>query len=348
KENADEDLQPRLIVSAGLPPVIEAEDFANSSGVSVLPSSDVGGGSMVEFSAAGNSASYDVRVAEAGTYLAAFRVASESGSVNLELAQDGTPITTLHRFVGSGETWTTIYKMVTLQAGFTTLTVSATDGNVQFLNWFELSASNKYFEDSVTEPVNVALNQSASASSVHSSPYTADKAVDGDLNTRWASSVLTPWMEVDFGETVQVNGSRIVETRDRIRSYEILAYNGTWETAFTGGNPNDAQTEQFPPVTGTKFRLQIMSATANPTIEEWELYGGAIDLSASMVMTPDSITLDWPNYPGDTYAVQRSTNLVTDAFSTTVESGIPALTQTNSITIEIPEEPASFFRIIAE
>ncbi|MDF7809697.1 hypothetical protein P4E94_19820, partial [Pontiellaceae bacterium B12219] len=32
KENADEDLQPRLIVSAGLPPVIEAEDFANSSG----------------------------------------------------------------------------------------------------------------------------------------------------------------------------------------------------------------------------------------------------------------------------------------------------------------------------
>ncbi|MDF7809643.1 discoidin domain-containing protein, partial [Pontiellaceae bacterium B12219] len=322
KENADEDLQPRLIVSAGLPPVIEAEDFANSSGVSVLPSSDVEGGSMVEFSAEGNSVSYDVRVAEAGTYLAAFRVASESGSVKLELAQDGTPITTINRVIDAGEIWTTIYKVVTLQAGFTTLTVSATGGNVQFLNGFELSASNTYFEDSVTEPVNVALNQSTSASSVHSSSYSAAKAFDGNLDTRWASTVLTPWLEVDLGSTVMINGARIVEYRDRIRSYEIQVYtDGSWVTAFVGGNPSEDQQDFFPAVKGARFRLQVTSATESPTIKEVELYGLPV-LSTSMALNPDSISLEWPNAPGTTYAVQRSTNLVTDAFSGTVEAGI--------------------------
>ena len=67
-----------------------------------------------------------------------------------------------------------------------------------------------------------------------------------------------------------------------------------------------------------------------------------------MALNTDSISFEWPNVPGWTYAVQRSTNLVADAFSATVESGIPALTETNSIAIEMPDDPSAFYRIIAE
>lgn len=348
KEHADADLQPRLICTTGLPPVVYADDFVASSGVSILPSSDVGGGSMIEFTEAGDSVSYDVSVSQAGTYLVGFRVASDAGSVNLELAQDGTPITTLNRFVGAGETWTTVYKMVTLQAGSTTLTVSATGGGIQFFNWFELSASNGHFEDSVVAPVNIALNQPASSNSVHSSGFLAGRAVDGNFSTRWASDGnSTPWLEVDFGSTVRVNGARFAEYFDRIRSYEIQVYNDGWETAFTGGNPSADQLDWFPVVEGSKFRLNILSATIDPTIWEFELYRAPDFSITSMEGDTDSISLEWPNTAGTTYSVLHSTDLGVDSW-TPIESGIPALFETNSFTTEFPDDPAGFYRIMAE
>ncbi|MDF7808676.1 discoidin domain-containing protein [Pontiellaceae bacterium B12219] len=335
---------------SGATTMVQAESYDDAIGVVALSSSDDGGGKMVVFDATGDEISYEVNVLVAGTYLVEFRVASDSGLVNLELAQNGTPLTTLNRVIDGGATWTSVYKMISLQAGASTLTVSATGEELQLLNWFELTASYGYFEFSTPmDPINIALNQTASASSVHSSSYAASKAFDGDLVTRWAATELTPWIEVDFGATVSINGIRIVETRDRIRSYEIQVYdNESWEPVFEGENPYDNQIEWFSEVSGSRFRLQIMSATSNPTVEEFELYGIS-DQSASMAkFEADSISFEWPNAPGTTYAVQCSTNLVTDAFSATVESGIPALTQTNSITVKIPDESAGFYRIIAE
>ncbi|MDF7798609.1 family 43 glycosylhydrolase [Pontiellaceae bacterium B1224] len=123
-----------------------------------------------------------------------------------------------------------------------------------------------------TEP-NIAQNQSVSASSTHSSSYSVEKAFDGSLSTRWASTgESTPWIEVGFGSPVSVNGAKIVEYKDRIRSYEIQVNNGGWETVFVGGNPENSQKDEFPTVTGSRFRLQIMEATAGPTIWEFELY----------------------------------------------------------------------------
>lgn len=329
--------------------VLQAEFSDDAVGVDILSSSDIGGGQMVVFDAPSDEISYDVNVLVGGTYLVGFRVASGSGLVNLELAQDETPLTTLNRMIDSGETWTSVYKMITLQAGNSTLTVSATDGESQLLNWLELTASDGDFDSSIsTSPVNIALNQSASASNVHSSPYPAYKAVDGDLSTRWATQVTTPWLEIDFGSDVLVNGVSIDEYAPAIISYEIQVYDaGNWEVIFEGGNPYDNQIKWFSPVVGARFRLQVVESSGNPTIREFGLYGMS-DQSASIAMDADSITLEWPNVPGAIYSVQRSVNLETDPFIETVESGIPSLTEMNNITIEIPEEPASFYRVVAE
>jgi hypothetical protein len=349
KEHDDVTLQPALICSAGLPPVLEAEAFSSSHDAVLWSSSDVGEGEMVELSGVGSFVSFPIHIAESGSYLAGFRVASSSGAVQLELTQDGTPVTAIERVIDSGEVWTTLYKMVALQAGVSTLTVLATADELQWLNWIDLTSSDGLFDGSIpADLTNLALNKPASASHVHSAGYDAAKAVDGDLNTRWATSVLTPWMEVDFGAPVLISGSRIVETRDRIRSYEIQVYNGSWETVFVGGNPSDDSIEAFSPVMASKARLQISAATDNPTIEEWELVGAAFDPSSSFAVSPDSISFEWSNFPGVTYAVQRSTNLMTDAFSTTIESGIPAMTETNKLSIKIQNDSAAFYRIIAE
>ncbi|MDF7822661.1 discoidin domain-containing protein [Pontiellaceae bacterium B12227] len=329
--------------------VVDAAAFSGSIGVTVQTSSDQGGGEMVGFDAVGDQTSYEMTVPAAGSYLVGFRVASSSGLINLELAQNGTPLTTINRLIDAGATWTTVYKMITLQAGSSTLTVTATDGESQLLNWYDLRPSNGVFEGSVPEtPENVALNQTASASSVHSAPYGPEKAFDGNMSTRWATSVLTPWLEVDLGADAFVYGVSMVEYQNRIRSYEIQVYDdGSWITAFVGGDPVDGQTEIFPAVFGSRFRLQVLSSTFNPSIYELELYG-LPGQPAFMAMNADSMAFEWLNIPGAVYAVQRSTNLVSDAFLDTIEYGIPALTETNSISLELPDDPSSFYRIIAE
>ncbi|MEP4078396.1 discoidin domain-containing protein [Haloferula sp.] len=328
--------------------LLQAELNDDAIGVTTLSSSDVGGGEMVKFDTPSDEISYEVNVLVGGTYLVGFRVASDSGLVNLALAQDGTPLTTLDRMIEAGESWTTVYKMITLQAGNSTLTVSATDGEPQLLNWLELTASDGYFDSSTsTSPVNIALNQAASASNVHSSPYPANKAVDGDLATRWATKVTTPWLEIDFGSDVLVNGVSIDEYGEQIGAYEIQVYDaGNWETIFEGENPYDNQIKWFPLVVGAKFRLQIVESSGNPTIREFGLYGMS-DFPASIERNTDAISLEWPNTPGTTYSVLHSTDLGADSWEA-IESGIPALFETNSFTIEIPENPVGFYRIMAE
>ena len=327
--------------------VVQAERHDHSIGVATFPSSDDGGGEMVEFDRSGDEISYEVNVQTAGTYLVGFRVASDSGLVNLELSQNGTPLTTLDRLIDAGE-WTIVYKMITIQEGASTLTISATDGATQLLDWFELSASNGIFESAIpANPINLALNQSAIASNVHSSGFKAHKAFDGDLNTRWATSILDPWLEVDIGADVFVSGVGIEEYGEQIRAYEIQVYDdGNWKTIYEGGNPEDNQIEWFPTAVGSKFRFQAVEATGNPTIRELKLYGNP-QIPMSMEMSGDLISLEWPTIPGAIYSVQRSSDLSgLGSFSETVESGIPALSGRNKFTFERRNDGAEFFRII--
>jgi len=335
------------------PIFVDASDFASSNGISVQASSDVGGGQAVAFDAVGDETSYQVIVPIAGTYLVDFRVASTSGLLNLELTQNGVPLTTLNRVI-EADTWTNVHKMITLQAGNNVLTVSATDGEPQFLNSFELTASNGHFESFMPEtPINIALNQTTSASNIHSSGFATNRAVDENLDTRWATAAgnPTPWLEVNFEEkNVFVYGMLLEGFRDRISSYELQVYNdGDWVTFFTGGNPEDGQMVTFSSVWGSRFRFQVLSSTESPSLFELKLFGEPdSDFALSLVDNTDSILLEWPNSFGGRYSVQRSTDLGVNSLWETIESGIPALTETNSISVEKEDGAAVFYRIILD
>jgi mannan endo-1,4-beta-mannosidase len=196
-------------------------------------------------------------------------------------------------------------------------------------------------------PVNSALNQTATASNIHSANYGPEKAVDGDPNTRWATSESPAWVEVDFGEIIMVNGTRFTDYGDRIRAYEIQYYDGEWKTAFSGGDPGAEQTDWFPAVMGSTIRLQTMESTANPSIWEFEIFTVSAEMT-SMDRAGDAVALEWPNTPGVSYSVQSSTNLASDLFSTILESGIPSVEESSRIVIDLPADNATHYWIAVE
>lgn len=132
--------------------------------------------------------------------------------------------------------------------------------------------------DTPPTTTNLALGMPTAASSTYGdhtngNSYYGAQAVDGDTTTRWASqSETTPWLEIDFGKNTTFGKTVMVEYGNRITGYTIQYYNGSWNTAFTGGNPADTQTDTFTAVTGSRVRLQVTVSSSEPSIYEFEVY----------------------------------------------------------------------------
>src|ERR1700761_9205316 len=119
---------------------------------------------------------------------------------------------------------------------------------------------------------NLALNQTATASSTESSAYPAANAVDGNTGTRWSSAFSAPqWLEVDLGSSqsicqVTLNWEAAYATAFQIQT----SADGTnWTTIYstttgTGGN-------QTLNVTGTGRYLR-MYGTARATQYGYSLW----------------------------------------------------------------------------
>jgi galactosylceramidase len=131
-----------------------------------------------------------------------------------------------------------------------------------------------------TVKTNFALTATASASSIWDSGYTAAMANDGDVISRWNSAgndVNGSWLEMDFGQEVTFNKTKLTQLDNRIQSYKIQYDDGQWKDAYTGGQLGTGSTDSFPAVTGTKVRLYVVSATAVPSIYEFEVYSAQTD-----------------------------------------------------------------------
>jgi hypothetical protein len=120
----------------------------------------------------------------------------------------------------------------------------------------------------------------ATASNVHGNQteFGADKAVDGNPDTRWATDDGTKecWLEVDAQKTITINKAFIAEFEPRITSFRIeykLNDADTWQTALSGTKVGVNYTQTFPPVQARYVRLHILDATNAPTIWEFQVFG---------------------------------------------------------------------------
>ncbi len=130
-----------------------------------------------------------------------------------------------------------------------------------------------------SQSASLAVGAKAAASNVNArSPrYGADKAIDDDLDTRWATDTGTKqaWLEVDLGEPKTFSKVAIHEWEGggkRIQRFELQSKDGNnWKTIFTGTTIGPEFSKAFPAVTARVVRLNILDATEGPTIDEIEI-----------------------------------------------------------------------------
>jgi hypothetical protein len=93
---------------------------------------------------------------------------------------------------------------------------------------------------------NVALNHTATASSLENASFPASAAVDGNTGTRWSSAFSDPqWLEVDLGSTQSICGVTLDWETAYATAFQIQVStdNSTWTSIYstttgTGGTQN--------------------------------------------------------------------------------------------------------------
>ena len=101
------------------------------------------------------------------------------------------------------------------------------------------------FEVRATAPEPIPV-KAATASSVWSDDYAADKACDADLGTRWNAArghLAGEWVELDFGHAVRFDRVDVSQFMTRIQKYTLLIKDGEkWAEIASGdatGRPLD-------------------------------------------------------------------------------------------------------------
>lgn len=164
-----------------------------------------------------------------------------------------------------------------------------------------------YGDDSIVETdpapgVNVALNKTASASSVETTDFTANKAFDGvvdrtaDKKSRWASSVSSDpqWLKVDLGEVTKFDSFIIEWERRNSNNYRIQVSDddSTWTDVYVANEypENFRETIELSEAVKARYvRLYINEHIANSegvnwntvSVYELQVYNGGIPKSVS-------------------------------------------------------------------
>jgi hypothetical protein len=119
----------------------------------------------------------------------------------------------------------------------------------------------------------IAPAGNASASNVYQNNggYSADKAVDGNGGTRWATDdgVKSAWLQIDFPKPRRIGGVSIDESYARVTKFWLeYEQNGQWKPFFTGTTIGSNFKRSFTPVTVKRVRLNILDSAGGPTINE--------------------------------------------------------------------------------
>ncbi|WP_238881612.1 discoidin domain-containing protein [Clostridium sp. YIM B02551] len=140
------------------------------------------------------------------------------------------------------------------------------------------------------EPVNIALNKTATSSS-NIAGSTASLAFDGNSNTRWESDWSDPqWISVDLGTSYNVTGVKLNWETAAAKDYKIQVSNdnSSWVDAYTKtGGTGGTETLTFSTsVTGRYVRMYVTARTTQYGYSLWdfEVYGTAVTQSSNIAL----------------------------------------------------------------
>jgi alpha-L-fucosidase len=125
----------------------------------------------------------------------------------------------------------------------------------------------------------LTAHQPATASDVHpgGTQFGADKAVDDDPETRWATSdhVKQAWLEVELTRPATIARLVIKELDPRLANFQLeyrLNAQDEWKTAYEGTRAGTGFSATFTPVEARYVRLNILKSTRPPTIWEFQVF----------------------------------------------------------------------------
>jgi len=124
-----------------IPGTIQAEAFDEMYGIQLEPTTDAGGGQNIGYCDSGDWLDYTINVPVTGNYLVEARVASlnKTGAFDLKFGTKVLASFALPAGTGGWQVWTTISKMVNLNAGNQTLRLAIT-GNEININWLKFTS----------------------------------------------------------------------------------------------------------------------------------------------------------------------------------------------------------------
>ncbi len=144
--------------------------------------------------------------------------------------------------------------------------------------------------------VNLAENKTATASNVRgkSEEFGAEKAVDNDKNSYWATedNVKTASLTIDLGKPTAFNrfmAQEYIRLGQRVKSFTIEAFvDGHWKAIDSGTTIGYKRILVFPSVTATKVRFNITDSKACPVISNIGIYDAPQILTAPSIMRNQS------------------------------------------------------------
>jgi hypothetical protein len=126
-----------IVITASIPAKIEAEGYANMSGVQAETTQDVGGGQNVGYIDYNDWMEYNLNVPAAGTYNVNFRISAPTAGAQFQVkdAAGAVLATVIVPNTGGYQTWQTISSSVVLPAGAQVVRLVSTNSTNWNFNW---------------------------------------------------------------------------------------------------------------------------------------------------------------------------------------------------------------------
>ena len=144
--------------------------------------------------------------------------------------------------------------------------------------------------------VNLAAKSKVIASNVrgHSKKFDADKAIDDNKETYWATDddVTKASLTIDFGKPTIFNrflAQEYIRLGQRVKAFTVEALvDGNWNEVAKATTIGYKRILRFPTVTATKVRFNIIDSKACPVISNVEIYNAPQILTAPLIIRNQS------------------------------------------------------------
>jgi len=206
------------------------------------------------------------------------------GVQEMLLAPEPTPQGKLHLFPAWPTDWDVDFKLhapgptvveAVLRAGnLVSLNVTPSSRAKDIVNWL---GKQPPYQPPPPPPVPLSQGKPVTVSSQFNQPgYEAERAVDGDLKTLWASDFAARdgWLAVDLGEDKEIGSIWISEVEwPETQEFTIeIKQGGTWKEIARGTTIGAGRTIEFTPVRAREIRLHVLKAKRPININEFQLF----------------------------------------------------------------------------